>query len=101
MNSDAGYHDHVLGPLKLIVSVPWETVCTFEVLNSGPFRKLYGLCESGNILFIKLGERLFFTLNISITSFCKFLWWIVNDLSISKSSSNVDLESLYANHKAL
>ena len=44
MSSGTSYH--VLGPLKLIVSVPWETVCTFEVLNSGSFRKLYGLCES-------------------------------------------------------
>ena len=48
-----------------------------------------------------LGERLFFTLNISVTSVCKFLWWLVKNMSNSSSSSNVDLKSLYAKRKAL
>ena len=63
----SGTSDHVFGPLNAIVSVPLATVCIFEVLNSGPLRKLYGFNESGNTPFIKLGERLFFTLNISVT----------------------------------
>ena len=53
----SGTSDHVFGPLNVIVSVPLATVCIFAVLNSGPLRKLYGFNESGNTLFIKLGER--------------------------------------------
>ena len=54
----------------------------FSVLKVGLERKLYGFCDNGNIVFMKLGERLFFTLYISIASFCKFLWCVENELSI-------------------
>ena len=46
------------------------TVRLFSVLKVGLMRKLYGFCDNGNIIFMKLGERLFFTLYISIGSSC-------------------------------
>ena len=87
----SGTSDSALGPLKGDHFSTMETVCIFEVLNSGPLHNIW-VCQERH--FIKLGERLFFTLNISVTSFYKFLWWIVKDLSKTSSSSNDDIESL-------
>ena len=37
----------------------------------------------------------------SAASTCKFLWWIVTDLSMLSSSSNVDCLSSYTGRNAL
>ena len=69
-----GTSDHVFGPRKEMVSVPLYTERMFEVLKSGAFRRLYGLVDIGKTFFINLGDKSFFTLNISVASLCKFLW---------------------------
>ena len=40
-------------------------------------------------MWIIFGFNSFFVLKISVTSSCKFLWWIVTDLSLISNSENV------------
>ena len=52
-----GTSSHVLGPIFLIVSVPYFTVITLILSQEGLFRKLYVLTFSANNACIGRGER--------------------------------------------
>ena len=52
---------------------------------------------AGNTERIKLGDKLFFTLNIYVANFCRFLLRIGNELSFSSSCSNDESWSCYTN----
>ena len=47
-----------------------------------------------NISFIISAATLEYTLYISVVSTYRFRWWILEDLSLSSSSSNVDCLSV-------
>ena len=97
----SGTNCHTLGPLNLIVSVPLKTLRIFVDLKGFCLRRLYGICLSGKMSLTRDGERSLCALYISVASFCRFLWWIVNDLSLCKSASKDRLESLYTSRSAL
>ena len=83
----SGIITHVCGPQNVIVSVPLYIECTLQVWKGLFFLRLYGFLDSGNILFMKVGDKLLFMLYISVASFCKFFSWGVNELSFTRSSS--------------
>ena len=53
-----------------------------------------------NIEFMMSAATLEYTLYISVASTCKFRWWILKDLSLSSSSSNVGCVALQTGLKA-
>ena len=92
----SGTSSHVFGPLYLIVSRPLFTVFALGIIQSFLPRT-----AGVNISLKTWGHKLCLTLYISIASFCKFLSWIVKDLSISKSCWKVKELFLYITLNAL
>ena len=91
-----GTSSHVFGPLYLIVSRPLFTVLTF-----GSTHSVLPRCEGSKSFLKGRGQMSCLTLYISTASFCRFHSCIVNDLSFSKSCSNVRLLFLYTTFRAL
>ena len=85
---------HSCGPLKDSVSEPYATVRIFSVLKEESYRRLYGLLDKTNVVCMNYGERSCFTLNISVASFCRFLWCTETELSISNNWEKDKLLSL-------
>ena len=77
---------HILGPINLIDWMPWCIVFAFFLLNwLFSERRLYHGSWKSNTCLIISGDKLFFTLKISVPGTCKFLWCIVTALSRSSS----------------
>ena len=82
---------HTMGPKDLREFSPLYTLLTLGLANLSPILVVRPLLLWSNISFINGGDKLFFTLNISIATLWMFLWWTDMDLSFFKSSSNDDL----------
>ena len=68
-----GISSQVLGPIFLIVSVPYFTVLTESFSQNFLFLKLWRCAFSINNAFMGRGDRLFFTVYISTANLCRFL----------------------------
>ena len=96
---------HSLGPTNLTDWMPQCVVFIFSLLNwlVSERRLLYGSRKS-NICFIISGDKLLFTLKISVTRTCKFLWCIATALPSSSSLLKDRFlflhQNKYTNHNA-
>ena len=86
-----GIAPHNLGARKEAVSVPHQTGCTLYLFTKKLYSKLLCLLFVSKMSFLISSAIPIFTLNISVTSFCEFLWWIVRELFFDKSSVNEDV----------
>jgi len=93
--SSSGTIFQILGAKLEIVSVPNLTVLTLGYLSETPLLRLWLFSDNSKILLIKLGEKPFKYLKISVARRCKFIWWIVTWLSFLSISSKVKLQSEY------
>ena len=85
---------HIFGPKCAKVSVPYLTVRTFRVIK-GLSEQYFTELLSGNTSNINWGDILFITLYNSIARVWMFLSWIVKELSLFRSSLNVNWLSSY------
>ena len=84
----------IWAPKEVIVSVPYRKVFKFLRSRLTSLQKLYWRFLILNTSFIIYGAILLKTLNISAANVCKLHWWIVAELSFSKSWQNNDLNLL-------
>ena len=80
---------HIFEPRKDIVSTPSWTDLTFAVYKES-FLKLYVTFLNLKMPFMVSGTDPWSTLYNTAAPTCKILRWIVTDLSLLSSSSNVD-----------
>ena len=95
-----GTRAHIFGPMKPSVSIPYDTVLTFLVLN-GNLEQCSKTSFRGNTWFIIPGDNPLTTLYNSIAKAWMFLECIVKELSLLSNSSNDERSSLYTIRNAL
>ena len=96
----SGIFCHNLGPLKLMVSVPYIVVFTRFVPNFLAHLNGQQIFLLGKMVFIIFGLRLFSTRYISVSNTFMFFSCMVTDKSLCNNSLNVELLSLYTKRSA-
>ena len=73
----------------------WRIWLKSESYHAGKLNKEYVSLINSKASITSLGDKPFLALKISVTSFCRFLWWMFEQLSsIISNSWNDDLKSL-------
>ena len=81
--------------------MPYFSVHGMLWLYLDRFLRLSGTSANSKTHFINSGAIPVLTLNISVTSFCRFCWCKVAELSLRSSYSKDESKSLYTTRKAL
>ena len=83
-----GTRFHNLGPRKEGASMPYFVVRIFLALKCEVVRREYGFSINSKTSFMSSSDKPFLTLKISVTSFWRFLWWMIKELSSISNSWN-------------
>ena len=88
---------HIVGPKHNLVSEPYMAVLILLPCSAVVFLRLYFILFWRKISVNISDAMLFFTLNISYATVSWLRWYLVTDLSFSKSSEKHDERWLYNN----